>query len=76
MFEMSWNVIESRKDMPKKSMNVLYMTDTGYYFTGYWNAHEKRLYHHNCENGKVISVKRSIKGIVAWFPIDDIYMFT
>lgn len=75
MFEMSWNVIKNRKDMPKKSMNVLYMTDTGYCFTGYWNAHERRLYHYNSENGKVIPIKRSIREIVAWFSIDDIYMF-
>lgn len=75
MFEMSWNVVKNRKDMPKKSQRIVYMTDTGYCFTGYWNAHEKRLYHWNFGDGKVVTLKRSIRDVVAWFSIDEIYMF-
>ena len=63
-----WNEINNRKDMPKRSQMILYMTDMGHVFVGYWNAHEKALYHHNLdfEKHKLVTVRIGLKGIVAW----------
>lgn len=65
---------EGRKSMPKKSQEILYRTDTGYTFVGYWNAHEKAVYHYNVDfnSGKVVPhrVKR-FRSIVAWTDIPE-----
>lgn len=63
-----------RKDMPKKSQEILYRTDTGYTFVGYWNAHEKAVYHYNVDfnEGKIVSCRlKRFRSIVAWTNIPE-----
>lgn len=63
-----WHKINNRKDMPKRFQMILYITDMGHIFVGYWNAHEKALYHHNLnfEEHKLVPVRRGLKGVIAW----------
>lgn len=64
-----WTKVKNRKDMPRRSQDIMYMTEDGNVFSGYWNAHEKALYSKFdrswCES-KVMFSGRGVKGVCAW----------
>lgn len=65
---------EGRRSMPKKSQEIIYRTDTGFTFVGFWNAHEKAIYHYNVdfESGKVVPVRiKRFRTVVAWTYIPE-----
>lgn len=64
-----WTKVKNRKDMPCKSQDIMYMTEDGNVFSGYWNAHEKALYaKYDSEwaEDKFSLCRRGVKGVCAW----------
>lgn len=45
-----WHVVNTIKDMPKKTCEILIKSDMGYTYVAWWNAHKRQLFLYACRN--------------------------
>ena len=64
-----WHEVKNaRKDMPHNREQIIYRTDLGWNFTGWYNPHTRKLYRYSVRKGggKVDGVEERLAGVVAW----------